>query len=195
MNFLLGKEDDSGTHYGLILALIFFFAKTVESLTQRQWYFGAQRIGIQLRAALMVLIYKKSISTKYIGLSNGKIINLIDVDAERIGDFCWHIHGVWLLPVQVILALIILYRNLGAAPSFAALFATLLVMLCNTPLVKMQKRLHSKIMEPKDSRIKVTVENLKSMRILKLHSWEPSFLKKLLHLRETEKLAEKIPVF
>uniref|UniRef100_A0A7N2R1N5 ABC-type xenobiotic transporter n=1 Tax=Quercus lobata TaxID=97700 RepID=A0A7N2R1N5_QUELO len=188
VNFLLGNEDDSGTHYGLILALIFFFAKTVESLTQRQWYFGAQQIGIQLRAALMVLIYKKSISTKYVGLSNSKIINLINVDAERIGDFCWHIHGVWLLPVQVILALIILYRNLGAAPSFAALFATLLVMVCNTPLVKMQKRLHSKIMEAKDSRIKVTVETLKCMRILKLHSWEPSFLKKLLHLRETERI-------
>ncbi|KAL4638735.1 hypothetical protein ACB092_03G167700 [Castanea dentata] len=187
VNFLLGKEDDSGTHYGLILAFIFFFAKTVESLTQRQWYFGAQRIGIKLRAALMVLIYKKSISTKYVCLSNGKMINLINVDAERIGDFCWHIHGVWLLPVQVILALIILYRNLGAAPSFAALFATLSVLVCNTPLVKMQKRLHSKIMEAKDSRIRVTVETLKSMRILKLHSWEPSFLKKLLHLRETER--------
>ncbi|KAF3945234.1 hypothetical protein CMV_028379 [Castanea mollissima] len=187
VSFLLGKEDDSGTHYGLMLAFIFFSAKTVESLTQRQWYFGAQRIGIRLRAALMVLIYKKCISTKYVGLSNGKIINLINVDAERIGDFCWHIHGVWLLPVQVILALIILYRNLGAAPSFAALFATLLVMVCNTPLVKMQKRFHSKIMEAKDSRIKVTVETLKCMRILKLHSWEPSFLKKLLHLRETER--------
>ncbi|KAM3706104.1 hypothetical protein ACJW31_03G127800 [Castanea mollissima] len=170
VNFLLGKEDDSGTHYGLILAFIFFFAKTVESLTQRQWYFGAQRIGIKLRAALMVLIYKKSISTKYVGLSNGKMINLIN-----------------LLPVQVILALIILYRNLGAAPSFATLFATLLVLVCNTPLVKMQKRLHSKIMEAKDSRIKVTVETLKSMRILKLHSWEPSFLKKLLHLKETKR--------
>nr|XP_023872873.1 putative ABC transporter C family member 15 [Quercus suber]POE85287.1 abc transporter c family member 3 [Quercus suber] len=187
VNFLLVKEDNSSTHYGLILAFIFFFAKTMESLTQRQWYFGAQRIGIQLRAALMVLIYKKSLYTRHVGLSNGKIINLINVDAERIGDFCWYIHGVWLLPVQVILALIILYRNLGAAPSIAALFATVLVMVCNTPLANMQERLHSKIMEAKDSRIKVTSETLKSMRVLKLHSWEPSFLKKLLHLRETER--------
>ena len=187
VNFLLVKEDNSSTHYGLILAFIFFFAKTVESLTQRQWYFGAQRIGMQLRAALIVLIYKKSLFTKYVVLSNGKIINLINVDAERIGDFCWYIHGVWLLPVQVILALIILYKNLGAAPSIAALFATVLVMVCNTPLANMQERLHSKIMEAKDSRIKVTSETLKSMRVLKLHSWEPSFLKKLLHLRETER--------
>ena len=171
VNFLLVKEDNSSTHYGLILAFIFFFAKTVESLTQRQWYFGAQRIGIQLRAALIVLIYKKSLFTKYVVVSNGKIINLINVDAERIGDFCWYIHGVWLLPVQVILALIILYRNLGAAPSIAALFATVLVMVCNTPLAKMRKRLHSKIMEAKAARIKVTSETLKSMRVLKLHPW------------------------
>ena len=187
VNFLLGKEDDSSILYGLILAFIFFFSKTVESLSQRQWYFGAQRIGIQVRAALMVLIYKKSLAIKYAGLSNGKTINLINVDAERIGDFCWYIHGVWLLPVQVILALIILYRNLGAAPSIAAVFTTVLVMVCNTPLANMQERLHSKIMEAKDSRIKVTSETLKSMRVLKLHSWEPTFLKELLRLRQTER--------
>ncbi|KAB1207771.1 ABC transporter C family member 3 [Morella rubra] len=187
VNFLLGKDDDSSNLYGLILAFFFFLAKIMESLTQRQWYFGAQRIGIRVRAALMVLIYKKSLSIQYGGLSNGKIINLINVDAERVGDFCWYIHGIWLLPVQVILALLILYRNLGAAPSLAALFATVLVMICNTPLANIQERLHSKIMEAKDTRIKVTSETMKNMRVLKLHSWEPTFLKKLLHLRETER--------
>ena len=92
VNFLLVKEDNSSTYYGLILAFIFFFARIVELLSQKQWYLGAQRNGIQLRATLMVLIYKKSLSTKYVGLTNGKIINLINVDAKRIGDFCWLIY-------------------------------------------------------------------------------------------------------
>ncbi|KAE8665038.1 ABC transporter C family member 3 [Hibiscus syriacus] len=109
------------------------------------------------------------------------------MDAERIGDFCWYIHGVWLLPIQVFLALVILYRNMGAAPAFAAVFSTILVMVSNTPLAGRQKRFHSKIMEAKDSRTKATSETLKSMRVLKLHSWEPTFLKKLLRLRETER--------
>ncbi|PPD68765.1 hypothetical protein GOBAR_DD34358 [Gossypium barbadense] len=160
---------------------------TAESLTQRLWYFGAHRIGIRVRAALTVLIYKESLSTKFVCYSNGKITNLINVDAERIGDFFWYIHGVWLLPIQVLLALVILYRNMGAAPSFAAIFATILVMVSNTPLASRQKRLHSKIMEAKDARTKATSETLKSMRVLKLHSWEPTFLKKLLQLRETER--------
>ncbi|GLU06158.1 hypothetical protein SLE2022_232120 [Rubroshorea leprosula] len=187
VNFLSDKHDNSSYNYGLMLAFIFFFAKTVESLTQRQWYFGAQRIGIRVRAALTVLIYEKSLSIKFVGPSNGKITNLINVDVERIGDFCWHIHGIWLLPLQVFLALVILYRNLGAAPSIAALLTTVLVMVSNTPLARRQERLHSKIMESKDSRIKATSEILKSMRVLKLHSWESKFQKKLTDLREIER--------
>ncbi|KAI9168751.1 hypothetical protein LWI28_001512 [Acer negundo] len=72
---------------------------------------------------------------------------------------------------QVFLALVILGRNLGAVPSIAALFITILVMVSNTPLVNMQKKFRSKLMEAKDSRIKViTSETLKSMRVLKLLS-------------------------
>ncbi|GFP94485.1 ABC transporter c family member 5 [Phtheirospermum japonicum] len=186
VNFLSSKDENTKWHHGLILALIFFAAKTVESLSQRQWYFGAHRIGIRVRASLMASIYIKSLSIKYGGTSSGKIINYVNVDVERIGDFCWYLHGIWLLPVQVIFALVILYKNLGPAPSIAALFTTIFVMVSNTPLANMQEKLHNKIMEAKDSRIKATSETLKSMRVLKLHSWEPIFLKKLLHLREIE---------
>lgn len=187
VNFLSANKGEPQYQSGLILAFIFFFAKTIESLSQRQWYFSSQRIGVRVRAALMVFIYDKSLSNKYTSLSNGKIINLINVDVERLGDFCWFINGIWLLPVQVLLALIILYINLGFGPSMAALLTTVLVMMSNTPLANMQENLHSKIMEAKDSRIKATSETLKSMRVLKLHSWEPSFLKKILQLRDKER--------
>ncbi|KAK4488783.1 hypothetical protein RD792_004572 [Penstemon davidsonii] len=187
VNFLSKKDETLNWNDGMILALVFFTAKTIESLSQRLWYFGARRIGIRIRAALMVLIYKKSLSIKYGGMSNGNIINFINVDVERIGEFCWYFHSIWLLPIQVILALVILYNNLGATPSMAALFTTIFVMISNTPLANLQEKLHSKIMEAKDSRIKATSEVLKSMRVLKLHSWESSFLKKLIKLRETER--------
>lgn len=135
----------------------------------------------------MVAIYNKSLLINYSGTSTGKIINFVDVDVERVADFFWYIHGIWLLPVQVSLALLILYGNLGLAASFSALVATILVMACNTPLANSQERLHSKIMEAKDSRIKATAETLKCMRILKLHCWETAFLDKLLQLRDAER--------
>lgn len=188
VNFISGTQDHSSySNYGLVLALIFFLAKTVESLSQRQWYYGAQRIGIQTRASLMVLIYKKSLSMKETALNSGIITNLINVDVERVGDLFTNIHQVWLFPLQVSLALFILYKNLGVIPSVAALSSTVLVMASNTPLAKKQKNLHSKIMEAKDARIKATSEALKNMRVLKLHSWDPTFHKKVLHLRDIER--------
>uniref|UniRef100_A0A804K4D9 Uncharacterized protein n=1 Tax=Musa acuminata subsp. malaccensis TaxID=214687 RepID=A0A804K4D9_MUSAM len=157
VEFVSGKDSGHGRYYGYVLASLFFVAKTVESLTQRQWYFGARRIGIRVRAALMAAIYEKCLAIQHSGSSTGKLINFLDVDVERIGDFFWYVHGIWLLPVQVSLALLILHRNLGAPASFAALAATALVM------------------------------TLKCMRILKLHSWETAYLNKLLQLRDVER--------
>ncbi|KAF9601680.1 hypothetical protein IFM89_021732 [Coptis chinensis] len=187
VDFLSRKQDGSSHRYGFTLAFYFFFAQLVDSLSQRQWYFGAQRIGFRARAAVMVLIYSKALNMKNYGSSTGKIVNFINVDVERIKDFSSHVHGIWLLPVQVSLALLILYRSLGCAPTIAALFATLLVMVSNSPLARIQEKLESKIMEAKDSRMKATSETLKSMRVLKLHSWETTFLKKILELRQTER--------
>ncbi|XP_047318964.1 putative ABC transporter C family member 15 [Impatiens glandulifera] len=191
VNFLSENHESSGYRHGLMIAAVFLFSKTVESLSQRHWYFGAQRIGVSVRAALMALIYKKSLSIKYGGVSNGRVINYVSLDVERIGDFCWNVHGVWLLPFQLTLALIILYVNLGLAPSLAALLATIVIMVSNTPLASKQERLHEKIMEAKDVRIKATSEILKNIRVLKLHAWEQNFLKKLLKLRENERRSLK----
>ncbi|PRQ27535.1 putative xenobiotic-transporting ATPase [Rosa chinensis] len=187
MKYIVGKYGSSNMYYGEKLAFIFFFAMTLESITQRQLSFGARQIGLQVRAALTTLIYKKCISIKYFGPSNGKVVNLINMDVEVVGEFFSSIHGVWVLPLQVFLALVILYGNLGAAPSLAAFLTTVAVLVCNTPLARRQQNLQSKIMEAKDSRIKRTSETLKSMRVVKFNSWENSFLEKLLQLRETEK--------
>jgi hypothetical protein len=125
-----------------------------------------------VHAALMVSIYKKSLLMKNSATGTGKIINFLDVDVEKVGEFFWYIHGIWLLPLQISLVLVILCQSLGILASLSAVFATVLVMVSNTPLAKSQRNLNVKIMEAKDSRIKTTAEALKSMRILKLHAWE-----------------------
>ncbi|KAM0987654.1 hypothetical protein ACFX13_011940 [Malus domestica] len=59
---MLKNLDGSSYHYGIPLAMMFFFTLTLESVTQRQLCFAARRIGLRVRAALIALIYKKSIS-------------------------------------------------------------------------------------------------------------------------------------
>nr|POE45483.1 isoform 2 of abc transporter c family member 3 [Quercus suber] len=173
---------------GYVLVSVFFASKLVECIAQRHWIFRLQLVGIRIRSVLATMIYDKrmtfSCQTKQ-GHTSGEIINLMTVDAERIGDFGWFMHDPWMVLVQVAVALLTLYKNLGLA-SIAAFVATVLVMLANYPLEKFQEKFQYKIMESKDKRMKPTSEILRNIRILKLQGWEMKFLSKIAKLRETE---------
>jgi ATP-binding cassette, subfamily C (CFTR/MRP), member 2 len=173
---------------GYVLVSAFFFAKLVECLTQRHWFFRLQQLGFRTRALLVTMIYSKALTLS--GQSrqchtSGEIINFMTVDAERVGIFSWYMHDLWLVTLQVTLALLILYKNLGLA-SIAAFVATIIVMLANVPLGSLQEKFQNKLMESKDTRMKTTSEILRNMRILKLQGWEMKFLSKITALRDAE---------
>ncbi|XP_020571535.1 ABC transporter C family member 3-like isoform X3 [Phalaenopsis equestris] len=173
---------------GYVLVVAFIVAKFFECLSQRHWFFRLQQAGVRVRAFLISILYQKGLtlsSSARQGRTTGEIINIMSVDAERISLFSWYMHDLWLVPIQVGLALLILYANLGLA-SLAALAATFVVMLANVPLGKMQENYQQKMMESKDTRMKATSEILRNMRILKLQGWEMKFLSKIVELRKKE---------
>ncbi|KAM7495633.1 hypothetical protein LguiB_030242 [Lonicera macranthoides] len=186
VQYLNGQREFKNEGYLLVSA--FAVAKLVECLAQRHWFFKLQQAGFRARAALVAMIYRKGLTLSCQskqGHSSGEIINIMTVDAERVGDFCWYMHDPWLMVVQVALALVILYKNLGLA-SVAALLAVVIVMWANVPLGKWQKSFQEELMKSKDKRMKATSEILRNMRILKLQGWEMKFLSKIVELRKIE---------
>ncbi|KAF6145051.1 hypothetical protein GIB67_013402 [Kingdonia uniflora] len=186
VQYLNGRREFKNEGYILVSA--FLFAKIVECLCQRHWFFRVQQIGLRARAALVAMVYQKGLtlsSQSRQGHTSGEIINFMTVDAERIGDFTWYMHDLWMVPLQISLALLILYKNLGLA-SIAGLVATAVVMLANIPLGNWQEKFQKKLMDSKDKRMKSTSEILRNMRILKLQGWEMKFLSKVVELRKNE---------
>jgi len=175
---------------GYVLAAAFVAAKLLESLSDRHCMFRLQQVGVQVQSKLVAMIYAKGLTlscqSKEVH-TTGEIINLMTVDAERIGEFCWYMHRPWMCVLQVALALFILYRSVGVA-SMAALVATVIVMLLNHPVASLQEKFQGKVMEFKDKRMKATSETLKNMRILKLQAWEMKFLSKIIQHRRTEEI-------
>ncbi|KAL2478064.1 ABC transporter C family member 9 [Forsythia ovata] len=187
VDFLTEKKFRS-LGYGYFLALGFLGAKLIETIAQRQWIFGARQLGLRLRAALISHIYKKGLilsSQSRQSCSSGEIINYMSVDVQRITDFVWYLNTIWMLPVQISLAIFVLHMNLGMG-ALIALAATLIVMAVNIPLTRIQKRFQTKIMEAKDDRMKTTSEVLRNMKTLKLQAWDSHYLKNLENLRRTE---------
>uniref|UniRef100_A0A803LEG0 ABC-type xenobiotic transporter n=2 Tax=Chenopodium quinoa TaxID=63459 RepID=A0A803LEG0_CHEQI len=186
VQYLNGRREYKNQGYVLVSA--FFFAKLVQCLCQRHWFFRLQVVGIRMKAVLIESIYNKALtlsSRSKQGHTSGEMINFMSVDAERIDDFSWYMHDPWMVILQVALALLILYKSLGLA-SIAALAATVFIMLANYPLSTLLEKYQEKLMEAKDKRMKATSEILKNMRILKLQAWEMKFLSKIVDLRNSE---------
>uniref|UniRef100_A0ACD5VNR8 Uncharacterized protein n=1 Tax=Avena sativa TaxID=4498 RepID=A0ACD5VNR8_AVESA len=180
--------DERYASKGKLLVVTFIVAKVFECLSQRHWFFRLQQAGIRARSALVSVVYQKGLSlssTSRQSRTSGEMINIISVDADRVGLFSWYMHDLWLVPLQVAMALFILYSTLGVA-SLAALGATVVVMLANVPPMQMQEKFQQKLMDCKDVRMKATSEILRNMRILKLQGWEMKFLSKIIDLRKTE---------
>ncbi|XP_019264239.1 PREDICTED: putative ABC transporter C family member 15 isoform X2 [Nicotiana attenuata] len=187
VNFLNEKKL-RGLQSGYLLALAFCCAKMVETTTQRQWMFGARQLSLRLRAALISHIYQKGLalsSQSHQSYTSGEIINYMSVDVERITDFIWHLNSIWMLPIQISLAIYVLHMNLGNG-ALVALGATLIVMTANVPLTRIQKGYQTKIMESKDERMKSTSEILRNMKTIKLQAWDSYYLQKLEILRKVE---------
>ncbi|KAG4112036.1 hypothetical protein ERO13_D13G138200v2 [Gossypium hirsutum] len=173
---------------GYLLVTAFFVAKLVECISQRHWFFKLQQVGLRLRAVMVAMIYNKGLTLSCQSKqchTSGEVINFMTVDADRVGEFCFYMHDLWTAAMQVVLALLILFKYLGLA-SVAAFVATVLVMLVNIPLGKVLEKLQEKLMESKDKRMNATSEILRNMRILKLQGWEMKFLSKIIGLRNVE---------
>ncbi|EEC72935.1 hypothetical protein OsI_06791 [Oryza sativa Indica Group] len=154
---------------GYILVLSFVVAQFIKGLSSRHLLFRSQQLGVRVRSALVAIIYQKGLSLSNQSresISSGEIINAVSVDA-------------------VILAMLILYSTLGLA-AFAALAATVLTMLANLPIGRIQQNYQEKMMDAKDARMRAMSEMLRNMRILKLQGWEMVFLSKIMELRKEE---------
>ncbi|XP_031112556.1 putative ABC transporter C family member 15 [Ipomoea triloba] len=187
VTFLAEKKSRS-LQSGYLLALGFLSAKMVETVAQRQWIFGARQLGLRLRAALISHIYQKGLvlsSQSRQSHTSGEIINLMSVDVQRITDFIWYLNIIWMLPIQISLAIYILHMNLGMG-SLVALATTMVVMTINIPVTRIQKGYQTKIMESKDERMKSTSEVLRNMKTIKLQAWDNFYLQKLESLRKIE---------
>ncbi|CAI9092351.1 OLC1v1027558C4 [Oldenlandia corymbosa var. corymbosa] len=174
---------------GYVLAISLFCSKTLESLSQRQWYFRSRLIGVKVRSLLTAAIYKKQLrlsNAAKLMHSSGEIMNYVTVDAYRVGEFPFWLHQTWTTSLQLCLALFILYRAVGLA-TIASLIVIVLTVLCNTPLAKLQHKFQSKLSLAQDDRLKALSEALLNMKVLKLYAWETHFknvIEKLRHVEE-----------
>ncbi|GLT58340.1 hypothetical protein SLA2020_312400 [Shorea laevis] len=182
------KHDEENWFDGLSIFGCLILCKTVESLSQRHWYFNSRRSGMRMKSALMVAVYQKQLKLSCLGKrrhSTGEIVNYIAVDSYRFGEFPWWFHSTWSFVLQLFLSVGILFAivGVGALPGLVPL---IFFGLLNVPFAKMLQKCESEVMAAQDERLRITSEVLNSMKIIKLQSWEEKFKNLIESRRENE---------
>ncbi|KAI7968222.1 hypothetical protein EIK77_010392 [Talaromyces pinophilus] len=128
-------------------------------------------------------IFEGSLSGQ--GWSNGRVITLMSVDADRINTASGMFHLMWSSPIVIILAIILLCVNIG----YSALsgFALLLLGIPSlTMAIKSLLKRRNSINHLTDQRVSLTQEILQSVRFVKFFGWESSFMERLRGIRRSE---------
>jgi ABC-type multidrug transport system fused ATPase/permease subunit len=106
------------------------------------------------------------------------------IDTSRIVEMVI-IHEVWSTPLQIAIALYLLWTQLGVA-TLAGLGLMIFLIPINGYITGKIRFITSRLMTHKDQRIKLINEMLNGIKVLKLYAWEKSFNDQVLQKRNNE---------
>nr|XP_055108630.1 multidrug resistance-associated protein 1-like isoform X13 [Symphalangus syndactylus] len=173
---------------GYFYTVLLFITACLQTLVLHQYFHICFVSGMRIKTAVIGAVYWKAlVITNSARKSSmvGEIINLMSVDAQRFMDLATYINMIWSAPLQVILAVYLLWLNLG--PSVFAGVAVMVLMVPVNAVMAMKTKMYQVAhMKSKDNRIKLMNEILNGIKVLKLYAWELAFKDKVLAIRQEE---------
>ncbi|TKY48012.1 ABC transporter C family member 13 [Spatholobus suberectus] len=170
---------------GYLLALSLGLTSIIKSFLDTQYTFHLSKLKLKLRSSIMTLIYEKCLHVNLAERSkftNGEIQTFMSVDADRTVNLCNSFHDMWSLPLQIGVALYLLYTQVKFA-FVSGLAITILLIPVNKWISTLIASATEQMMKEKDERIRRTGELLTHIRTLKMYGWELLFTSWLMDTR------------
>nr|XP_028561207.1 multidrug resistance-associated protein 1-like isoform X1 [Podarcis muralis] len=186
INFV--NDENAPNWQGYLYTALLFVSTGLQTLVLHQYFHICFVTGMRLKTAVIGAVYRKALVITNSARKTstvGEIVNLMSVDAQRFMDLATYINMVWSAPLQVILALCLLWQNLGASV-LAGVAVMLLLVPVNAVIAMKTKTYQVAHMNCKDNRIKLMNEILNGIKVLKLYAWELAFKEKVLGIRREE---------
>jgi len=185
--YIEGTNDMSNAA-AILCAFGMLAANQTVSLVLGQYFFRGYRQSLRVRAAVGQVVYEKALSLDHEQRqthSVGAIVSHMQIDAQKLGDALPYLHMIWSGPLQLAIAITMLYNYLGPS-GFMGLAVMVMMLPLNMKLGAKIGKYSLATMGARDKRVKFTNELLQGMRILKLFAWEKPLLEQLHQKRDKE---------
>lgn len=159
LSWLVGFMETEGAPLsrGVWCAVGLFSSTFLAAFLRNVFVFQVSKVALEARAAVVSTIYSKALrvsSSALARFTTGEVVNYMSTDTDRLVNFFNSFHEVWSLPFQFILALYLLYLQMGVAFLGGLGVAFLLVPL-NKVLASRILENNKHMLTHKDSRVKV----------------------------------------
>ncbi|CAL5046453.1 unnamed protein product [Urochloa decumbens] len=186
--FIKFLQQGSGGMDGYILAISLGLTSIIKSFLDSQYSFRLAKLKLMLRSSIMGIVYRKCLCLSLAErsrFSEGEIQTFMSVDADRTINLCNSLHDAWSLPLQIGVALYLLYTQVHYA-FLSGLAITIILIPVNKWISTRIAGATEKMMKQKDRRISCAGELLAHIRTVKMYSWEKLFTERLVERRESE---------
>lgn len=185
-------QSDKPIRVGIGWAFALFLTPLIKTITENNYFASTMRTGMRVRSGLQGILYDKSLRlspTARASASLGEIVNLMQLDSQRIGDFVQFSHVFWSAPIQIIITVGLLYHFIEVSAIIGLVF-TLLTLPVQGALFSKQIALRKSTLGITDKRVKLMNEILQGIKAVKFYAWEKPFSAavKKLRLEELSKL-------
>ncbi|KAL3322636.1 hypothetical protein AABB24_039965 [Solanum stoloniferum] len=173
---------------GHLYAFLIFVGVSFGVLCEAQYFQNVMRVGFRMRSTLVAAIFHKSVRLTLEDrkqFPSGKITNMITTDANALQQVCQQLHVLWSAPFRIVIAMVLLYQQLGLASLLGALMLVLMIPM-QTIIVSYMRKLSKEGLQYTDKRVGLTNEILAAMDVVKCYTWEKSFQSKVQGLRNGE---------
>ena len=156
---------------GLVLS------KLLTTFTHHQTKFASEVMGVKAANAVAALLYDKvTRSSIFIKnqISEGEILNYIQVDSEKLNYLFTSLPAIIIIPVNIAISFYYLFELFGIC--FLVGVAMIIIIVLVIWLVQYFYLKHTKIvLRKKDKRMRITTHSLHIIKVLKLFGWEDEF--------------------
>ena len=173
---------------GFFYAGLMFSAAVTESILNNLYEYKLSLTAMKMRSSITDAIYQKALRlspTARNKFTTGQIVNLMSVDANRIIEFISFVNVAWSSPLQIGIAIYLLWQQLGVA-TMAGVSVMIFLIPFNGWITSKWRKSQVGLMRQKDKRSKLINEILSGIKVLKLYGWEPSFSEQVKSVRSLE---------
>ncbi|KAF0732486.1 hypothetical protein Ae201684_010475 [Aphanomyces euteiches] len=181
--------------YVLKLVGSLFGLSVANAVAKAHMSFLNNLVGMQFSACLRSMLFEKSLKLSAKSKkdkSAGDIANLFSVDVVNVMDFALNAHQMWVVPLQLLVVLFLLYQVVGWA-SFVGLALVGVITAINARAAVLLGRTEEELYGRKDERMQVLNELFGAIQIVKFNAWEEKFATRVQALRDSE--VQSIKVF